>query len=125
MTDTLTKFEQEQVHVNSLMDEEPMEQQSNDEPSFSEVEKEQSPQEPKECVLSMISTSPQHTPSSSKISFLPSILAYRDVPYFVDSLETRPLILFKPTYFVTGLPTVVDYTTFNGRKPLFEHFTLE
>ena len=104
-----------------MKDEELMEQQLNDEPSFSEVEQDATPKEPKECALPMISITPYHTPSHAKMSYLPSIPSYREVPNFVDSMDTRPPILFKPIYFVAGLLRVVDYATLHERKPLFEH----
>ena len=56
------------------------------------------------CVAHDINTSPQQTLSSPKIPLLSYIPAYREVAYFVGSLDTRPFILFKPTYFVAGLP---------------------
>ena len=107
--------------MNLMIDEEPMGQQLNDEPSLSEVDQEPSPKEPRVCLLPMISISPQHTPSCAKISFLPSIPAYREILSFVDYLDTQPPVLFKPTYFVAGLLRVVDYATLHGRKPLFKH----
>ena len=99
----------------------PIEQSLNDEPSLPEVEQELLLKEPKECVLPMLSISLQHTPSCAKKSFLPSIPSYKEILDFVDSLDSWPPILFKPTYFVAGLVRVVDYATFHGMKPLFEH----
>ena len=114
------------MRMDSMIEEEPMEQQLNCKLSLPEVEQETSstqpsPKEPKEYVLLMISIFPQHTPSHAKMSYLPSIPAYREVPDFVDSLDTHPPIIFKPTYFVAGLSRVVDYTSLHRRKPLFEH----
>ena len=118
---TLSELVQNMMHVDLLIDEEPMAQQLNDEPSHSEVEQEPSPKELKECILPMISISLQHTPSGAKISFLLPIPTCREVPSFVSTLDTRPTIIFKPTYIMAELLAVVDYTTFHGRKLLFEH----
>ena len=117
----LSELVQDRLLVDSMIDEEPMEQQFNHDPSLLEIEQELSPKEPKECVLPIISISPQHTPRRAKKLFLPSIPSYRKVPSFFDSLNTRPPIIFKPTYFVAELLRVVDYATLHGRKPLFEH----
>ena len=76
-----------------------MEQSLNDEPSLPKVEQEASPIEPKECALPIISISPQHTPRRAKKLFFQSIPSYREVPSFVDSLDTWPPIIFKPTFF--------------------------
>ena len=116
---------QNMMCVDLMIDEEPVEQ-LNDEPSLLKVEQEPSPKQPslkkpKDSVLSVISISLQHTPSHAKKSFLPSIPSCREVPRFVDSLDTRPPKPFKPTYFVARLLRVVDYTTLHGRKSLFEH----
>ncbi len=112
-----------QQHSDPLEDQiqAPIEQPLNDEPSLPEVEQEPSPKGPKECALPIILIPSQHTPRRAKKSFLPSIPSYREIPSFVDSLDTRLPILFNPTYFVAKLLRVVDYATLHGRKPLFEH----
>ena len=73
VTNTLSEVWQDRLLVDSMTDEESMEQQLNDEPSLSEVEQALSPKEPEECVLHMISISPQHTPSRAKKKIVFSI----------------------------------------------------
>ena len=97
--------------MDSMIDEELIEQKFNHDPSLLEIEQELSPKEPKECVLPIISISLQHTPSRAKKLLIPLIPSYREVSSFVDYLDTRPPILFKPTYFVAKLLKVVDYAT--------------
>ena len=58
---TLSKLVQNMMRVDLLIDEEPMEQQLNNEPSFLEVEEQPSAKDPKECVLPIISISPHNT----------------------------------------------------------------
>ena len=116
---------QEQVREDILLDEEPIEQQFEEEPSFPE-EMELLPQEAKECALSlpMILTSSQSTHNLPKIHLfflLFLIPTCGGIPYFVDYLDTQPPIPFILTCFVAGSPRFVDYATLHGMKPLFEH----
>ena len=85
---SLSELWQDRLLVDLTIKEEPMEQNLNHEPSCPKVEQDQSPKEAKECMLSMISITTQYTPRHAKISFFPSIPAYREVQNFIDSLDT-------------------------------------
>ena len=87
---SLTELVQEPVCEDILLDEEPMEQQFEEDPSFPD-EVEPSLQEVKECALPMILTSPQPTPNLPKIHlilFAFSTTSCGGIPYFVDYLDT-------------------------------------
>ena len=100
-TISMTEHVYEEVRKDILLDEESIEQQFEDEPSFSD-ELELSLQEAYECVLPlpMILKSQQSIPNLSKIHlFLLAFLipSCGGILYFVDYLDTQPLIPFTMT----------------------------